>query len=185
MECTVDECDTPAKTCGLCVKHYWRRWANGTTDLIVRTSNEIRFARYTPNRDGCWVWTGPIAEHNGYGRLYLDGPRPKKRQAAHVYAYLTRVGPIPDGYEIDHLCKVRACVNPEHLEAVTHRENIRRSNVGKATAARHRARTHCKRGHELTEANLYRRPSGLSRRECKECKRIEGAERYERSKRAA
>jgi hypothetical protein len=66
----------------------------------------------------CWNWPGPINKINGYG--YIMG------MTAHRLAYIRSKGPVPDGYDIDHLCRNRSCVNPDHLEAVTRRDNIRR-----------------------------------------------------------
>ncbi len=70
---------------------------------------------------GCWLWTGGV-ERNGYARFRHNG----SRTGVHRYSYELLVGPIPDGLTIDHLCGVRTCVNPTHLEAVTSRENTRR-----------------------------------------------------------
>lgn len=89
----------------------------------------------------CWIWTGapsgPGANHgDGYGLFSLRG----RRLWAHRMSYELYVGPIPDGMQIDHLCRVRMCVNPAHPEAVTQRENLRRGSA---------SRTHCRRGHAL------------------------------------
>ena len=120
---------------------------------------------------GCWVWTKSL-NSNGYGMLSQGRGKPQLR--AHRLAYEQAHGPIPDGLELDHLCRVRACINPEHLEAVTHQENIRRGGTP-ATArrlmqdilARRALRTHCKRGHAWVEANIYIDPRG--RRSCRLC----------------
>jgi HNH endonuclease len=69
---------------------------------------------------GCWLWTGKT--WNGYGKFIVGG----RTMAAHRYAYELFSGPIPDGLELDHVCRVRSCVNPAHLEACTHRENTNR-----------------------------------------------------------
>ena len=90
----------------------------------------------------CWLWTGAI-DAGGYGRIGVGGSR---TAVAHRVAFELWVGPIPDGLHIDHLCSVRACCNPDHLEAVTQAENNRRA------AAANRA-TVCKRGHEFTPEN--------------------------------
>jgi hypothetical protein len=86
----------------------------------------------------------------------------------HRLAYEVFVGPIPDGLQIDHLCRQRACCNPDHLEAVTCRVNLLR---GDTITAREAATTHCPQGHEYTEANTYRRPDNPIKRDCKICRR--------------
>jgi hypothetical protein len=111
--------------------------------------------------DGCWHWTGRVAR-DGYGFLHVGGGR---YVLAHRWSYEHHVGPIPEGLTIDHLCRVRHCVNPEHLEPVTQRVNNLRSESEPAKNAR---KTHCKRGHEFTPENTYRHRDG--RRECGTCK---------------
>ena len=108
---------------------------------------------------GCWVWTGPLSQ--GYGRVSVAG----RLWRPHRYVYEHHAGPIPDGLTLDHLCRNRACCNPEHLEPVTLRENILRSD---APAAGHARKTHCPQGHPYDEENtiLYRRW-----RYCKTCRR--------------
>jgi len=108
----------------------------------------------------CWEWTGSLNPH-GYGAFNVnDGHR-----QAHRVAYEIIVGPIPDGLQIDHLCRNPPCVNPAHLEAVTQRENILRGVGFAAKAAR---ATHCPSGHPYNEANTYVSPSTGWRR-CRTC----------------
>lgn len=115
--------------------------------------------------ESCWLWTGP-GDGLGYGSFGLktdDGWRVVK---AHRFAYETMVGPIPAGLHIDHLCRVRHCVNPDHLEPVTLRENILR---GVSPAARNALKTHCPKSHEYIGNNLYIFPDGS--RGCRACAR--------------
>lgn len=91
---------------------------------------------------GCWEWTGSI-NNKGYGEVSIN----RKKQRAHRVIYELLVGKIPDGLEIDHLCRNRNCVNPKHLEPVTRLENIRRALPFKKKI------THCKNGHKFTKEN--------------------------------
>lgn len=114
---------------------------------------------------GCWIWLGaPTSE--GYGVIRVGN---KKQDYAHRVSYNLFVGPIPQGLEIDHKCRIRCCVNPAHLEAVTHRENARRGDAGKAAAMAKAAITHCPRGHPYDDANTYLLQG--RRRQCRECGR--------------
>lgn len=112
---------------------------------------------------------------NGYGlvRLVSGGPR----KIAHRVAYETFVGPIPTDLELDHLCRVRRCVNPEHLEPVTHQENIRRATGPIAANA---AKTHCDHGHPFSTENTRIRPDGA--RVCLSCARASDAARRQRER---
>jgi hypothetical protein len=113
------------------------------------------------DENGCWRWTGFIS-HKGYGRFRFA----KNVGHAHRFAYVMLVGPIGDGLEIDHRCRVRDCINPKHLEAVTHAENLKRRHPSNLP-------THCGEGHEYTPENTYVRPNGV--RICRICKRAEKA----------
>jgi len=106
---------------------------------------------------GCWEWTRSI-NVDGYGDIRAGGGQ--HRRYAHRFAYELLVGPIPDGLELDHLCRNRCCCNPAHLEPVTHAENMRRGSYG--------SRTHCIRGHEFTPENTYVQPK-TGHRYCKAC----------------
>lgn len=107
---------------------------------------------------GCWLWS-KAEQTNGYGVMGVKGIQ----RYAHRLAYAEFKGPIPDDLHIDHLCRVRCCINPDHLEAVTCKENIYR---GAGLAASNVRLTHCKYGHEYTRENtrFYR---GV--RHCRKC----------------
>lgn len=118
----------------------------------------VRFdASYTPvSESGCWLWTKKIDSY-GYGTIQSKW----KRKKAHRVAYEFYRGPIPEGMKIDHLCRVRCCVNPWHLEPVTDKENVLR---GVGISAAYARRTHCKNGHELIFVAAERRRSCECRR---------------------
>jgi hypothetical protein len=95
------------------------------------------WSKVTPEpNSGCWIWIASLGT-SGYGQFSVEN-RPLK---AYRVAYEALVGPVPDGLELDHLCRVRCCVNPAHLEPVTHAENMRRGDSFQ------RNKTHCPKGH--------------------------------------
>lgn len=125
----------------------------GALDLL--TQNVVT------NESGCVLWTGP-QNGLGYGRTWFQG----RLMYMHRLSYELVAGPIPDGLEIDHLCRTPACIRPDHLEPVTHRENIQR--------AIRSMRTQCPHGHEFTEANTHWTKVG--HRQCLACAARRSAE---------
>jgi len=114
--------------------------------------------------EDCWLWTGTLA--SGYGQY--------RRQPAHRVIYQLLREQIPDGLELDHICRNTRCVNPSHLEPVTHRENMLRSPTTQP-------RSHCKRGHEMSPDNVM--VFGDGARRCGTCRRARKREAYARLKR--
>ena len=136
--------------------------------------NELRI--YPEPNSGCWLWIGNVDAHN-YGRYWckhLNRDRP-----AHRVVWESHHGPIPEGLEIDHLCRTTCCVNPAHLEPVTRSINTKRGINPKLTSDRHKAITHCPQGHEYTPENTLLRPRSGHRpwsgRQCRACDRIRAA----------
>lgn len=132
-----------------------------------RTPLEQRFWRRVAIRfdSGCWEWQGQRFPH-GYGRL---ARKEGGTEYVHRIAYLLTHSYLPEGFDIDHLCRNRACCNPAHLEAVRHRENMMR---GDTLPARQVTRTHCPRGHEYSEANTYHHEGHRYCRACNnECRK--------------
>lgn len=117
------------------------------SDPLVRITQYIRRDDF-----GCWVWAGGRSG-SGYGAFWIDG----KTRPAHVVMYEICVGPVPAGLELDHVCRNRACCNPDHLEPVTNQVNVWRSLLPT-----------CKAGHELSGDNLYMHPTS-GQRTCRAC----------------
>ena len=130
-------------------------------DPVIRFMSHVQKGE---SPDGCWIWKAYVPP-KGYGQFWLNGDN---KTGAHRFSYTTFNGSIPDGLQIDHLCRNKVCVNPKHLEAVTARENQMRNPDSIVLA--NLLKTHCHRGHELIGDNLYKRKD--NRRDCMTCRRL-------------
>lgn len=139
--------------------------------------NPYLSTRVTVDANGCWLWNLSL-NHHGYAQ---GKPPGGKYRSIHRFAYETAHGPIPEGLQLDHLCRVRHCVNPDHLEPVTSHENSHRSSI--TIASRNAAKTHCKQGHEFTDVNTYIAASGS--RVCRTCQASVPRAHYARQKASA
>lgn len=136
---------------------------------------KLEFYSMPEPNSGCFLWLGTLV--NGYGRMMVGGTH----YLAHRMAYELKHGPIPDDLVIDHLCRVRCCVNPDHLEPVSNFENIAR---GFGIGVKNAEKMSCKHGHPYTPENTYWRPNGKGR-DCKQCIDARYFARQERKKRRA
>lgn len=125
------------------------------------------FMKVEKSKTGCWLWTGTKTK-DGYGSINFR----RKSSRAHRISHLLFKGEIPPGLTIDHLCRVRSCVNPKHLEAVTLQVNCSRGDF--KTNSHHAKKTHCPSGHPYDEANTLRvlLPTGKFGRKCRACLRF-------------
>jgi len=144
----------------------WAKYAIPTQERF-----EAKFAK----SEGCWFWSAAHFQ-DGYGSFLLNG----RNVNAHRVAYELYIGPIPEGKEIDHLCRNRGCVRPDHLEPVERRTNILRGIGFGATNA---LKTHCLKGHRFDLFNTYQAP-GQSSRDCRRCRQEREARRAPRARRA-
>lgn len=164
--CSVEGCQRAYRSRGLCSSHYNKGLRAGTLVLVQpQRPDDERFWSFVDAEGDCWDWIGSL-HPKGYGTFAAKG---KKAWRAHRYAYTNLVGPIPKGMTLDHLCRRRHCVNPDHLEVVTAEENNLRGGSSSAINAR---KTHCKRNHEFTPENTYTQYNkGKPDRLCKKCTR--------------
>lgn len=138
----------------------------------IRPAIERFIEKIVKSESGCWKWIGAISG-TGYGSFY-SGQYGARYDSAHRCSYEFYVSKIPEGMVIDHLCRNRWCVNPEHLECVTMRENTDRGVLYETLTANAKKKTHCKRGHELFGRNLIIDRKGD--RCCKTCQRTKAEE---------
>lgn len=184
--CEVPGCTNSHNARGLCMTHKYRMRKYGTVDLPPYSERpravvplvERFWSNVEPaSLDDCWLWRGSINDR-GYG-LFSDfsaGRHAPVRHRAHRWAYEALIGPIPDGLVLDHLCRVRHCINPWHLDPVTPRVNVLRGDTFAAAKA---AQTRCIHGHPFDDENTLVRRDG--RRGCRAC----GRERVQRDRRPA
>lgn len=170
--CSEPGCDAPVRGRGLCAKHYTRLVRHGDVHAVRpnRKSPEERFFAKVHTTSTCWLWTA-YTNPDGYGQF---GETHGQGRLAHRWAYEHLVGPIPAGMQLDHLCRVRHCVNPSHLEPVTQRENLMR---GEGVTTKNAAKTHCVHGHPFDEANTY---AWRGRRACRTCRDARNRRRGQR-----
>lgn len=157
-DCVV--CGRAVEARGLCHACYERNRRNGTLPpKQPRPSSVERFLSKVAVTDACWLWAASLNK-DGYGQFKGEQGMVK----AHRWSYQWFVGTIPEGLTIDHLCRVRHCVNPDHLEVVTQAENVRRNPA-------YGTETHCVHGHERTERNTaWVRPKFAPHRTWRKCK---------------
>ena len=161
--CSVAGCERPHDSHGLCGMHVKRVKRHGDPGRGRPTRAEIIKRNVRIDEAGCWIWQGSLTR-GGYGKY-------SSNQMAHRVSYETFVGLIGQGLHLDHLCRVRECVNPAHLEAVTPLVNAQRRDAELGIGG---AKTHCPQGHPYDEENTARRNG---RRYCRACQR-ERAKRY-------
>lgn len=164
--CQIEGCDRKHYARGWCNLHWERNRRHGDPLFVrfVMGDDVKRFHGYVEVTETCWLWRGQVSRA-GYGQFRVA--RPDRMLLAHRWSYAHHVGPIPEGLELDHLCRVRQCVNPAHLEPVTPRENQRRS---RSVSGLNAAKTCCVHGHPFDASNT-RVTSSTGERRCRTCAR--------------
>lgn len=158
--------------------HYsrWKRHGDPLVVLKDHTPPEQRWrTSYIEDGNGCWVWQG--VKSRGYGIISCGA---HSQKFAHRFVFELLVGKVPEGTELDHLCRNRACIRPDHLEPVPHEVNVQRGEAGIANSSK----THCKHGHEFTAANTYHPAGQPNRRACVACQRRANRESMRRRRAA-
>jgi len=169
--CSLPDCARPSYVKGFCGRHYTRYWRHGDPTLGASDhhsgSPEERFWAKVDkngplfNGTPCWMWTA-YKSKSGYGNFTpVHGGLP---QRVHRFAYELLIGPIPEGLTLDHLCRVRHCVNPSHLEPISIKGNVLR---GTGISANNARKTHCSRGHVFDFLNTHIDRRG--NRNCRHC----------------
>lgn len=151
----------PSHDCTLSVDRSRKPGRGNELPIVLSSQQRDTFWHFVEEQPtGCWEWRGHLFSTFGYGQFRV-GYRNLK---AHRISWTLTRGPIPNNVTLDHLCRNPKCVNPEHLEIASNKENILRGTSPTAINAR---KTHCKRGHEFTPDNLRRQRA--DRRECLQC----------------
>lgn len=167
--CSIDGCRRKHKARGWCAQHYWRWQHYGSPKEDISFERQVtakeRFWQHvdTGSPNACWIWTG-ARNRDGYGHFYVSG----KLVAVHRFSFELHKGPIPEGMEIDHLCRTHPCVNPLHLDAVSHQTNNRRGVHPNSF------KNACSQGHsyDLLNTMYVRGKSGTVQRRCRQCSRL-------------
>lgn len=166
-DCLAPDCEKPERRRGLCSMHAMRLHRSGRLDLDPKpTYAELLMRKVERTESGCWLWTART-DRDGYGLMKTEGRNSTVR--AHRAVYLLLKGEIPDGLHLDHLCRVRNCVNPDHLEPVTPAENVRRSHRALGRRDPATLRPTCANGHAYTPENMTIGSKG--ERVCRTCHR--------------
>lgn len=190
--CKVDDCPRPTFGKGFCTMHYQRARKHGDPQITLAPvahkrpdiATRLLSKAVEDPITGCWNWIG-WKNNTGYGVLYVVGAGSANRMLAHRVSYDLHKGEIADGLQVDHVCHNRdlacrgghscphrACINPEHLEAVTNRVNGIRGRAAQSAAERAAQRTTCNYGHPFDELNTYWTHSNS--RACRTCSRQRG-----------
>lgn len=183
-QCSVHTCTASPLARTLCNRHYIQA-RKGLLPLPTKPSRRqdarARFdsSHFLDAHSGCWIWAKALrGSKNGrgqYGGFWMDG----KTHLAHIVSWEFVHGSVPEGLQLDHLCRNQRCVNPDHLEPVTALVNQHRQMTANGVLA---ARSACSQGHEFTEANTYRLPSRPGTRRCKTCRRAVQSESRQRKR---
>lgn len=165
--CSIEGCGRKHYARGWCNMH-WSRWLRHGDPLALypdaKSEEDRFFVKVSLSANGCWTWSGS-RDKKGYGNFKRAGGWQAPTVKAHRWAYVFFVTEIPDGLQLDHLCRNHSCVNPWHLKPVTAAVNTSRGQAPTAINAR---KEYCKRGHLFDEANTRVETGG--RRRCRACK---------------